>query len=1056
MLFFLNGSGEVGRSTATKYSQNIGFGSGLTTLTGKKINVTETATRNRKPDRSTPGSTRTAPTAFHQDGGVKWTTDGPNAKEKTKIGFWNVRTMFETGKLAEVTIEMRRYRIDIMGISESRWTDSGRLTTNTGETILYSGRDDGNHQQGVAVILRKDLEKCLMEWKPVNSRLLKVRLKGKHNNTTIIQCYAPTNDSSENDKEDFYMQLQAETEAAPRHDLIIVMGDLNAKVGTDNTDFEGVMGKHGIGTRNDNGERLTEFCAMNNLIIGGTLFQHRDIHKLTWNSPNGRDKNQIDHLLINGKWRSSLLDVKVKRGADVGSDHHLVTACIKLKLKKSSNTTNTHKRFDVDQLKDNKIRSAFTVSLKNRFHALQNFSEEETCWEVNKMWEQVVDIYTKSSKENLGHLKRIKKKSWIQQETLDTMEERRQVKKKILQTKSARLKERHETTYKELNTKVKTLARRDKRNAMENMAMEAEEAAMRGEQRRMYNIMKQICGKFKGNYNGPIKDKQGKLLVTQKEQEERWTQHFNEILNRPAPDEMADIPEAVEDLDIDTTSPTKEEIIRAIRLLKNGKAPGQDNLNAELFRADPELSASILQPLFEIIWEGEKIPDDWNKGMIVKIPKKGSLNDCNNWRGITLLSIPSKIMAKIIIMRMSEAVDKLLRKEQAGFRKGRRCTDQIFALRNIIEQCAEWQREMHVNFVDFEKAFDSIHRESLWCILRNYGIPKKLVTLIKSFYTNFRCTVNKGNDFFDVKTGVRQGCVMSAILFNVTIDWVMRKTTEKTPRGIRWSLFSRLEDLDFADDLALLSHTHNDMQEKTNELNKFSKQIGLKINERKTETMTMNVTSPKHIQLNNLNLQQTEKFTYLGSIIRPEGGTKEDINNRLGKARAAFRNMDKIWRSTQFNKKTKLKLYQSCIVSTLLYGSECWRMTETDIRKLRSFHTTCLRKIQGIYWPKKISNEELLIGCGQQDMEDIITRRRWNWIGHVLRREPDSIIRTALHWTPEGKRKKGRPRMTWRRTVEKEIKDLKMTWGSLTRLAQDRQKWKSFVAALHTPRCNRS
>ena len=110
------------------------------------------------------------------------------------------------------------------------------------------------------------------------------------------------------------------------------MGDLNAKVAIDNMYCERAMGKHGCGTRNENGERLVDFCNVNNLVIGGTLFPHQDIHKLTWRSPNGRDKNQFDHLMISGTWKRSLLDVRVKRGADVSSYHHVVTAFIKLKL----------------------------------------------------------------------------------------------------------------------------------------------------------------------------------------------------------------------------------------------------------------------------------------------------------------------------------------------------------------------------------------------------------------------------------------------------------------------------------------------------------------------------------------------------------------------------------------------------------------------------------------------------------------------------------------------------------------------------------------------------
>ena len=143
---------------------------------------------------------------------------------------------------------------------------------------------------------------------------MSARLKGRHIKITLIQCYARTNDTEESIKDTFYEQLQAEIQQAPLHDLIVVMGDLNAKVGNNNINMDRVMGKHGCGTMNDNGERLVELCSAYNLVIGGTLFPHLDIHKLTWCSPNGRDQNQIDHLMINGTWRRSLQDVKVKRG----------------------------------------------------------------------------------------------------------------------------------------------------------------------------------------------------------------------------------------------------------------------------------------------------------------------------------------------------------------------------------------------------------------------------------------------------------------------------------------------------------------------------------------------------------------------------------------------------------------------------------------------------------------------------------------------------------------------------------------------------------------------
>ena len=107
------------------------------------------------------------------------------------------------------------------------------------------------------------------------------------------------------------------------------------------------------------------------------------------------------------------------------------------------------------------------------------------------------------------------------------------------------------------------------------------------------------------------------------------------------------------------------------------------------------------------VWEDKRITDDWNEATIIRIPKKCALNDCNNWRLITLLSIPSKILVKILINRLSNVVDNRLREEQAGFRKGKGFIDQIFALSNIIEQCTEWQRKLYINFMDFEKSFDS-------------------------------------------------------------------------------------------------------------------------------------------------------------------------------------------------------------------------------------------------------------------------------------------------------------------------------------------------------------
>ena len=209
---------------------------------------------------------------------------------------------------------------------------------------------------------------------------------------------------------------------------------------------------------------------------------------------------------------------------------------------------------------------------------------------------------------------------------------------------------------------------------------------------------------------------------------------------------------------------------------------------------------------------------------------KGDLSNCDNWRGITLLSIPSKVFCRVLLRRIDCVLDLKLRQEQAGFRKGRGCIDQIFARQNIIEQWIEWNVPLYINFIDFKKAFDSVYREGLWKILRAYGIPPKIVTIIRTLDEHFECSVIVENilkESFHVKSGVRQSCILSPILFLVVIDWVMHKTTSDCPLGIQWTLFSCLEDLDFADDLAVISATHSHLQEKSNQLSNFAKRTSI-------------------------------------------------------------------------------------------------------------------------------------------------------------------------------------------------------------------------------------
>ena len=233
--------------------------------------------------------------------------------------------------------------------------------------------------------------------------------------------------------------------------------------------------------------------------------------------------------------------------------------------------------------------------------------------------------------------------------------------------------------------------------------------------------------------------------------------------------------------------------------------------------------------------------------------------------------------------RMKKGIDEELRQEQSGFRQGCSTTDQIFILRNIIEQSHEWQASLVLNFIDFEKAFDSLHRNSLWDIMKLYGIPGKIIRIIQILYQECECAVLDGDqtsEWFQVKTGVKQGCVMSGFLFLLAIDWIMHETTSQANTGIRWKFTSQLEDLDFADDIALVSTNHSQMQKKMDKLSKTAERVGLNISQSKTRVMKVNCKNTEPIKFQNgLNIQESNDFTYLGAIVSIDGGADKDIES---------------------------------------------------------------------------------------------------------------------------------------------------------------------------------
>ena len=199
-------------------------------------------------------------------------------------------------------------------------------------------------------------------------------------------------------------------------------------------------------------------------------------------------------------------------------------------------------------------------------------------------------------------------------------------------------------------------------------------------------------------------------------------------------------------------------------------------------------------------------------------------------------------------------------------------------------------------------------------------------------------------------------------------------------------------------------------------------------------------------------LERVEKFTYLGSVVTPTGGSEEDIQARIQKASGAFAMLRPVWRNRCITLRLKLRIFESNVKSVLLYGAETWRMTRKNISKLQAWTNKKLRYILGIWWPRRITNEDLWRRTKQEELEITIKRRKWRWIGHTLRKPPESITRQALEWNPQGHRRRGRPRHTWRRTMNEEIQQADLNWNQVKRMSTNRTRWRVTAEALSSVR----
>ena len=502
---------------------------------------------------------------------------------------------------------------------------------------------------------------------------------------------------------------------------------------------------------------------------------------------------------------------------------------------------------------------------------------------------------------------------------------------------------------------------------------------------------------------------------------------------------------------VDISDIREEEVVRAIQRLKNHKAPGMDGIASEMIKAEEIMTPIMFTHLFRSIWHSNRNPADWKKDMIVKVPKKGDLRECGNWRGISLSSVAIKLFCMVILNRLEPHLDLMLRDEQAGFRKGRSCADQIFLLRHILQMSVEMRQPLVLCLVDFEKAFDSICRTTMKKIMRHYGIPTKIVEIIMDMHYNTFCQVAVDRtltDSFEVKSGVLQGGILSPLLFTVVMDYVMKRTVGDRHDGIDWVDNRKFCDLEYADDAVLISPSVQGAQNLINSLVAEGRKVGLRINIQKTEILRNEFADRGNCSIGDHDLPNVNSFRYLGTIIDSKGSLAVELEDRLKRANQAMGMLKAVWQSGNLSLHTKVRLYKTMVRSILMYGCESWYSTVTSDAKILAFENKALRRILGIKWHQRIPNTTIREITQLRPITVDIMLARWRWMGHALRRV-DQLIQSAVYWIPMGRRRPGRPRETWVRTMRREIGE--ECWPVLYDLAEDRDIWREFIGSLCIP-----
>ena len=966
-----------------------------------------------------------------------------------KIGTWNVRSI--NGKEIELVEEIKKYKIDLLGITETK--KKGQFYETVGNyKIIYSGVNKTERAKaGVGIVIKEDLYKD-SDYRYINERLIELDIELKERMLKIIVAYGPNESDPKEEREIFYSTLQTIIDSAKTNQEIMILGDLNARVGNNIEINCGAIGKEGEDEVTANGEILLDICIRNNLKITNTFFKHKDIHKWTRVAESRNEKSIIDYIIVSNKLFYNTNDVKVMRGAELYSDHYMVLGKFNLsiKFKRKVQTEKKKTKIKIEDLKDPTVKEAYKAIIRSKLRdtsELQEVEDIESAWRIykNTLTEAAEEV---CSQKTIGGKE--KRTQWWNEEVKQKVKEKKEAWKKYLNSKSQEDLENYRNKRKIASEEVK----RSKQIQWEKFG-EKLENNFQENQKLFWGAIKR-SRQTNQCQNRKIINSNGEVIKDNNQILETWKNYFKTLHNPIVGNENETIPE--ENDPIDNTDDNEEdnismvELIKAKKKIKLGKAAGADQIFPEMIVNQDIEADKLLLKIFQTAYKTKSIPNDWNISVIIPIHKSGPTNKCENYRGISLLSVPGKLYARILETRLREVVESQLDQYQSGFRAGRSVQDHIYSVRQISEKTYRYNQETHLCFIDLQKAFDSVKRKQLWKALKEHSVKSSLIKAIQSFYLKPEGMVRiKGETTskFNIDVGVRQGCILSPLLFIILMNSISKQC--KGMRAVEFGMWRlkpvTLKMLAFADDLVIFGKTQRDLQNNVTILNRELKKRGLNINTKKTKSMILSREPARHeIKLNDETLEQVNNYKYLGVIISSNCSLKAEINQRISKANAVYSQLGQQFiGKKELTQKTKNSIFNAVYCPTLIYGSETWNLDASDKSRLQATEMKFLRRSIGKTKRDKIRNTRIREETKTDSLEIKIERNQLRWFGHVNRMEDKRIPKQILESRQSEKLPRGRPRQTWLEKIEDIIKRRGSTLKEANKDSLERERWRKFV-----------